>query len=254
MRCRDSSVAGVVSPAGFRWRRRASSARLLRKSLRVTAILATAVSLCHLVRQLVAGTSTFVVPQSHPSSTRLARSEVFFRPTTWQHHWQVARHAQSYSGDEFQAARDRIRRIQLGLGPNDPLPPEDGGEEPYMQNVTEEEVTKSNTTETGVLDAVDAYAGTEKDMLELADVEGTPKGAQESGPFKDLGKLPGQLLEDLRIVTTPSMGELAQTFGIVVALVAVYTGFIAVVDLVSQLAFSQVFQEWYVAARPDDSM
>mmetsp|Transcript_19371 Transcript_19371/g.45038 ORF Transcript_19371/g.45038 Transcript_19371/m.45038 type:complete len:251 (+) Transcript_19371:68-820(+) len=250
MRCRERFATS--SPAAFRWRRRAWSAR---KAMHVTAILATAVSLLHVLRQMAEGASTFVAP-SRPSRSSAplvpAIEEVVNHP--WQRYRKVARRAQSYSGDEFQAARDRIRRIQLGLGPNDPLPPEDSGEEPYMQNVTEEEVSKSNTTATGVQDAVDAYAGTEKDMLEMADVEGSTKGPQESGPFKDLAKLPGLLIEDLRIVTTPSLGELAQTFGIVVALVFVYTGFIAVVDAVSQLAFSQVFQEWYVAARPDDSM
>eukprot|EP00435_Cladocopium_sp_Y103_P000713 s158_g1.t1 len=37
----------------------------------------------------------------------------------------VRRTASTIEGDEFKAARDRIRRIQLGLGPNDPLPEED---------------------------------------------------------------------------------------------------------------------------------
>jgi len=190
----------------------------------------------------------FVAPSrcSHPAAPQLRAQQ-----------WRVVRSAQSYSGDEFQAARDRIRRIQLGLGPNDPLPPEEDMEAPPV--ATEEAAEGKNTTEdavngTGFVEAVDAYAGTEKEMMEVADMEGLKKGAQESNLFSDLAKLPGQLIEDLRIVTTPSLGELAQTFGIVVALVIIYTGFIAVVDALSQTAFSQVFEEWYKAARPDDSM
>eukprot|EP00913_Durusdinium_trenchii_P011841 g11123.t1 len=40
----------------------------------------------------------------------------------------MIRYASTIEGDEFKAARDRIRRIQLGLGPNDPLPEEDDDE------------------------------------------------------------------------------------------------------------------------------
>eukprot|EP00434_Breviolum_minutum_P033658 symbB.v1.2.029783.t1/scaffold3297.1/size59542/2 len=37
----------------------------------------------------------------------------------------MIRHASTIEGNEFKAARDRIRRIQLGLSPDDPLPEED---------------------------------------------------------------------------------------------------------------------------------
>ncbi|CAJ1438954.1 unnamed protein product, partial [Effrenium voratum] len=53
------------------------------------------------------------------------------------------------------------------------------------------------------------------------------------------------LFQDLQVVTLPTTGEVAQTFGIVLLLVGAYTGFIAIVDYASQQALGQVFADFY---------
>eukprot|EP00418_Pyrodinium_bahamense_P082855 CAMPEP_0179071022 /NCGR_PEP_ID=MMETSP0796-20121207/31319_1 /TAXON_ID=73915 /ORGANISM="Pyrodinium bahamense, Strain pbaha01" /LENGTH=257 /DNA_ID=CAMNT_0020768127 /DNA_START=41 /DNA_END=814 /DNA_ORIENTATION=- len=176
----------------------------------------------------------------------------------------------SVEGDEFKAARDRIRRIQLGLGPDDPLP--EDGEEPEAKEesvvptakgeldlaesgVVAEQVVANVTSDMSTTDATDA----EKDAESLEPVAdayaGTMKDVEELKPEIDSKKdgpnfIQG-LITDIGLVTLPSPGEVAQTFGIVLALVAAYTSFIAVVDYGSQLALGQVFEEFYKAARPE---
>ncbi|CAE7581282.1 unnamed protein product [Symbiodinium pilosum] len=98
--------------------------------------------------------------------------------------------ATTIEGDEFKAARERIRRIQLGLGPNDPLPEED--EEPAeadpnvvpgpatgtldLAEATDGEaveakvsgdVAVTNATDEEDVKVQDAFAGSEKDVPEL---------------------------------------------------------------------------------------
>mmetsp|Transcript_1272 Transcript_1272/g.1730 ORF Transcript_1272/g.1730 Transcript_1272/m.1730 type:complete len:233 (-) Transcript_1272:58-756(-) len=181
----------------------------------------------------------------------------------------VIRHASTIEGDEFKAARDRIRRIQLGLGPNDPLPEEDDEiveAEPEVvpgpatgkldlaeaeQPATPAKVDISgNVTTTDAKEASedvvvqDAFAGTEKDVPEL----------QPEVSDKEKKKGPNifvALFQDLQVVTLPTPTEVAQTFGIVLLLVGGYTGFIAVVDFTSQQALGQVFADFYKAARPE---
>mmetsp|Transcript_76680 Transcript_76680/g.242451 ORF Transcript_76680/g.242451 Transcript_76680/m.242451 type:complete len:257 (+) Transcript_76680:48-818(+) len=176
----------------------------------------------------------------------------------------------SIEGDEFKAARDRIRRIQLGLGPNDPLPEEEAEEEEAVvpgeakprgeldlaeAGVPKEPVVAKVTDDTGVTDAspakvedkpppvADAYAGSMKDVEELKPEE--PASKNEGPNFVE-----GLLLE-AGLVTLPSPGEVFQTFGTVLLLVALYTGFVAVVDLGSQTALGRVFEDFYKAARPE---
>lgn len=179
----------------------------------------------------------------------------------------VRRTASTIEGDEFKAARDRIRRIQLGLGPNDPLPEEDDdapeAAEPDVvpgpatgkldlaeaeQPVTAAKADVSGnvtTTDAKEDDApLDAFAGTEKDVPELQPEEADKE--KKKGPNIFVA-----LFQDLQVVTLPTPGEVAQTFGIVLLLVGGYTGFIAVVDFTSQQALGQVFADFYKAARPE---
>ena len=184
----------------------------------------------------------------------------------------MIRHASTIEGNEFKAARDRIRRIQLGLSPDDPLPEEDdesveAGEPEVVPgpatgklDLAEAEkgaapakaTISGNVTTTDAKEAADdedivvqdAFAGTEKDVPEL----------QPEEADKDKKKGPNifvALFEDLKVVTLPTPGEVAQTFGIVLLLVGGYTGFIAVVDFASQQALGQVFADFYKAARPE---
>lgn len=193
----------------------------------------------------------------------------------------VARRAGTLEGDEFKAARERIRRIQLGLGPNDPLPPEDGGEEeaqpdavpsapegkgeldlaegkapaePVVAAVTGDVKTEdaaetaaaSDTEGEEEFEAVaDAYAGTLKDVAELQPEVPETEDKKQGGNFFQA------LATDIGLVTLPGPVEVAQTFGTVLLLVALYTGFVAVVDYGSQLALGQLFSEFYQAARPE---
>ncbi|CAE7555279.1 unnamed protein product [Symbiodinium sp. CCMP2592] len=176
--------------------------------------------------------------------------------------------ATTIEGDEFKAARERIRRIQLGLGPNDPLPEEDEEDaeaEPEVvpgpatgtldlaeagaaKEAVEAKVS-GNVTVTDVADeeevkVQDAFAGSEKDVPELQPE--TPDKPKKEGKF-----ILFQLAEDLQVVTLPTPGEVAQTFGIVLLLVAAYTGFVAVVDFSAQEVLGQVFADFYKAARPE---
>lgn len=178
--------------------------------------------------------------------------------------------------DEFKAARERIRRIQLGLRPDEPLPKEDGDEgeqepsvlpqaapeaaatldlveagageaAPVAANVTGE-VNVTDASVPGAEEAeqmeavVDAYAGKAEDVEEL---KAEPK-EKKSGP--NIFQL---LYSDLTLVTLPSVSEVAQTFGIVIGLCVLYTGFVALVDFGSQTVLGQVFEEFYKAARPE---
>lgn len=179
----------------------------------------------------------------------------------------LRRTASTIEGDEFKAARDRIRRIQLGLGPSDPLPEEDDdtpeAAEPDVvpgpatgkldlaeaeQPVTAAKADVSgNVTTTDAKEdeaPLDAFAGTEKDVPELQPEEADKE--KKKGPNIFVA-----LFQDLQVVTLPTPGEVAQTFGIVLLLVGGYTGFIAVVDFTSQQALGQVFADFYKAARPE---
>eukprot|EP00435_Cladocopium_sp_Y103_P070003 s468_g34.t1 len=91
---------------------------------------------------------------------------------------------------------------------------------------------------------LDAFAGTEKDVPELQPEEADKE--KKKGPNIFVA-----LFQDLQVVTLPTPGEVAQTFGIVLLLVGGYTGFIAVVDFTSQQALGQVFADFYKAARPE---
>eukprot|EP00913_Durusdinium_trenchii_P011840 g11122.t1 len=110
------------------------------------------------------------------------------------------------------------------------------------------EVTTTDAKEAADEDApvADAFAGTEKDVPELQIEESDKEKEKKTGP-----NLFQALFQDLQVVTLPSPGEVAQTFGIVLLLVAGYTGFIAVVDFTSQQALGQVFADFYKAARPE---
>jgi len=90
----------------------------------------------------------------------------------------------------------------------------------------------------------DAFAGSEKDVPEL-------QPEQPSTPKKKGPNIFVALYQDLQVITLPSPGEVAQTFAIVILLVAAYTGFVAVVDYGSQQVLGQVFSEFYQAARPE---
>lgn len=191
----------------------------------------------------------------------------------------VARRAAGAEGDEFKAARDRIRRIQLGLGPDEPLPEEEGDEEEKEEAVVPGEAKKKSgeldlaeagtpaepvvatiTDETGTTDAAskeeaseaseasppqvsDPYAGSMKDIEELQ--IGSPE-KKKGGPNFFEG-----LLIEAGLVTLPTPGEVGQTFGTVLLLVALYTGFVAVVDFGAQKGLGQVFEDFYKAARPE---
>lgn len=179
-------------------------------------------------------------------------------------------------GDEFKAARDRIRRIQLGLGPNDPLPEEAPLSEPEDAPTLPQAAT--NTKKLGALDLAapaasdaaldevpeatkassettpkekeleeeeptDAFAGKEKDVPELKPLPSTRK--------KKDTNIAQDLWTDLTLVTLPKPLEVAQTFGIVLLLVGAYTGFVAIVDYGAQQVLGQVFSEFYQAARPE---
>lgn len=182
-------------------------------------------------------------------------------------------------GDEFKAARDRIRRIQLGLGPNDPLPeeaplsePEDAPTLPQSAENTKKlgaldlaapaasdaaldevpEATKATgTSQTAPKakevedeeEAADAFAGKAKDVPELKPLPSTRK--------KKDTNIAQDLWTDLTLVTLPKPLEVAQTFGIVLLLVGAYTGFVAIVDYGAQQVLGQVFSEFYQAARPE---
>ncbi|CAK0823895.1 unnamed protein product [Prorocentrum cordatum] len=168
-------------------------------------------------------------------------------------------------GDEFQAARDRIRRIQLGLGPDDPLPPED---EPLAPAEPEDDLSVQkgdlSLAPTGDDDGapaaasmsgggskdepvIDAFAGEAKDVPELQ-----PEKKDE--PVNPNSKNFFQLLAvDVQKITVPEIGEVATTFGIVIGISVAYTIFVAVVDYGSQQALGTFFKEFYDASRPDES-
>eukprot|EP00440_Ansanella_granifera_P071921 gb/GFBE01078049.1/.p1 GENE.gb/GFBE01078049.1/~~gb/GFBE01078049.1/.p1 ORF type:complete len:251 (+),score=72.26 gb/GFBE01078049.1/:1-753(+) len=236
--------------------------------------------------------------RSRQGSTLVAASAVLLalvlsalRPQAFAAHGFVGCHAAAASGrssrsrrqavsnesDEFKAARERIRRIQLGLGPNDPLP-EDGeapepsapasaegdvaaaasldlaeaGQpvEPVQAKVTDEVSTSDakaeDKDEEDEAPVQDAFAGTAKDNPEFqASKPYMPKAKKESP------NIFVALYQDLQVVTLPTVEQVAQTFGIVVLLVAAYTAFVAIVDYGSQQVLGQVFSEFYQAARPE---
>jgi len=199
------------------------------------------------------------------TATQVRRTSSLLHGSRW-----TARAAAGTEGDEFKAARDRIRRIQLGLGPNEPLPedeaeaaeeeavvPQEGKKkgdlnlaeagapaEPVVAPVTGDTETKdeANAEEQPLPAVADAYAGSLKDVKELKPESTKPKG----GPNFVEG-----LLVEAGLVTLPTPGEVFQTFGTVLLLVALYTGFVAVVDLSAQKTLGQVFEDFYKAARPE---
>lgn len=174
----------------------------------------------------------------------------------------------SAQGDEFKAARDRIRRIQLGLAPDAPLPeeettpaakevmavPQAAGEKKVELDLVEAGVPGTlvdvkvtgdvKTTDAAADEKVDAYSGTAKEVEELQPM------TQEKDKKKEGNFLQG-LITDFRLVSLPSPGDVLQTFGIVLLLVALYTAFVAIVDYSSQQVLGQVFQDFYKAARPE---
>eukprot|EP00930_Biecheleria_cincta_P102003 TRINITY_DN93666_c0_g1_i1.p1 TRINITY_DN93666_c0_g1~~TRINITY_DN93666_c0_g1_i1.p1 ORF type:complete len:250 (+),score=55.83 TRINITY_DN93666_c0_g1_i1:23-751(+) len=162
--------------------------------------------------------------------------------------------------DEFRAARDKIRRIQLGLGPNDPLP-EEGAE--VAEAAPEEASTGDKPTDLDLApEAKASKKGDEDDEDELPVVkdafDGEEKDVPELKPSKPYqpkqvggSNFAAALLADFQLITVPSFGEVAQTFGVVLLLVGLYTGFVALVDFGSQQALGSVFAEFYKAARPE---
>mmetsp|Transcript_91304 Transcript_91304/g.164868 ORF Transcript_91304/g.164868 Transcript_91304/m.164868 type:complete len:281 (+) Transcript_91304:60-902(+) len=188
----------------------------------------------------------------------------------------------SVEGEEFVKARDRIRRIQLGLGKDDPLPeegslpvtesdvftdapvvpleglpkpeleegiaskPEAVASEPNWVDGVDLNAKKSSEDldEDDLPPVADAFAGKDEDVPELKPLESTK-------PKKDSPNIFQLLVTDLGLITLPSTGQVAITFGIVILLVAGYTGFIAVVDYSAQQALGTVFSEFYKAARPE---
>jgi len=174
----------------------------------------------------------------------------------------------SAQADEFKAARDRIRRIQLGLAPDAPLPeeetapaakevmavPQAAGERKGELDLAEARVPATpidvkvtrdvKTTDAADDEKVDAYSGTAKEVEELQPI------TQEKDKKKEWNFLQG-LISDFRLVSLPSPGDVLQTFGIVLLLVALYTAFVAIVDYSSQQVLGQVFQDFYKAARPE---
>merc|ERR1712079_653521 len=68
---------------------------------------------------------------------------------------------------------------------------------------------------------------------------------------KEEGNFFQALVTDFGLVTLPTPGAVLQTFGIVLGLVGLYTGFVAVVDYGSQQVLGQVFSEFYKAAKPE---
>ncbi|CAE7244372.1 unnamed protein product [Symbiodinium natans] len=105
-------------------------------------------------------------------------------------------------------------------------------------------VTVTDASDEEDVKVQDAFAGSEKDVPELQPE--TPEKPKKEDKFILL-----QLAEDLQVVTLPTPGEVAQTFGIVLLLVAAYTGFVAVVDFSAQEVLGQVFSDFYKAARPE---
>jgi len=184
----------------------------------------------------------------------------------------ISRKAGSAEGEEFRAARERIRRIQLGLGPNDPLPEDDQELDATPEKpATPQEVGEKKST----LDLAEAGADAAPVEVKLGKDSGSTEPAEEEkepetlDPFsvesaKDVPELQPEvsqkrdgpnffqaLATDAGLVTLPTPGEVLQTFAIVLGLVALYTGFVAVVDFGSQKVLGQVFEEFYQAAKPE---
>jgi len=187
--------------------------------------------------------------------------------------------ASTIQGDEFKAARDKIRRIQLGLGPNDPLPSDgDEDEEEVEEPVVVPEgkakgdlsladadadaapVKAAITGDVAVTDAkakktvddedyvqIDPFALKAEDIEELQP-EKTEKKEDEGKPnfFQ-------ALVSDFAIINWPSNNEVVATFGVVILLVVLYTGFVALVDFGSQVALSSVFEDFYQAMKGTDA-
>jgi len=165
-------------------------------------------------------------------------------------------------GDEFRAAKERIRRIQLGLSDDEPLPEEeefpgrqdDGldlaeaaqtGTAPVDVNVTGSTNVTDPTAETNVTAPQDAFSGTIEGGG-VPELEENPEMKKKDGP-----NILVALTDDLTRVTLPTTTEVIQTFGIVLLLVGLYTGFVAVVDYGAQQVLGQIFADFYKAARPE---
>eukprot|EP00929_Paragymnodinium_shiwhaense_P021100 TRINITY_DN13851_c0_g1_i1.p1 TRINITY_DN13851_c0_g1~~TRINITY_DN13851_c0_g1_i1.p1 ORF type:complete len:332 (+),score=59.45 TRINITY_DN13851_c0_g1_i1:132-998(+) len=191
--------------------------------------------------------------------------------------------------DDFDKARERIRRIQLGLGPNDPLPPEGSmpsaalnlAEAQKVQpvNVNLTEAMPGNESEIAAQAAaqliekigMDALPGAPKPKRLAEDGLNVITEVNESEPIDafagyadDVDELKPEddprkkgpnifqaLLEDLQVIRFPGLGEVGRQFGIVILMVSIYTGFIALVDFTSQQALGQVFLDFYKAARQE---
>jgi len=176
--------------------------------------------------------------------------------------------AAGVTNDDFVAARDRIRRIQLGLGPNDPMPAEGmeapepvlapqaavkGDLELASTDIDEEAMRKVKVTgEMGTTDATEAASESDEPKDAFAgkadDVEEIKIAKQKEGKNIFVA-----LKDDLGLVSWPTLPEVASTFGIVIGLVILYTGFVAVVDFGAQLTLGQVFEDFYKAAKPTDA-
>merc|ERR1712032_998017 len=185
----------------------------------------------------------------------------------------------SVEGEEFKQARERIRRIQLGLGPDDPLPEDEqeSSEEVPEKPATPQEVGEAKTR----LDLADAGSADAPVEVKLGQDSGSANTAEDKEVDKEPDKVPEiadpfsieakdnpelqpeevqkrdgpnffqALVTDVGLVTLPTPGEVFQTFSIVLGLVAIYTGFVALVDYGSQQALGQVFSEFYTAAKPE---
>jgi len=190
----------------------------------------------------------------------------------------ITRKASATEGEEFRKARERIRRIQLGLGPDEPLPeddadiPEEAPEKPATPQEVAEAKSRLDLAEAGPADApVEVKLGEGSESADTA-VEKAPeedKAPVFVDPFsvesaKDVPELQPEvqqkkdgpnffqaLVTDFGLVTLPTPSEVLQTFGIVLGLVALYTGFVAVVDYGSQKVLGQVFEDFYTAAKPE---
>jgi len=80
----------------------------------------------------------------------------------------------------------------------------------------------------------------------VPELEENPEMKKKDGP-----NILVALTDDLTRVTLPTTTEVIQTFGIVLLLVGLYTGFVAVVDYGAQQVLGQIFADFYKAARPE---
>merc|ERR1712241_796088 len=128
-------------------------------------------------------------------------------------------------------------RIQLGLGPNDPLPEDDAEVSEAADDAAPVEVKLGQ--DSGSADSAEDKEPEPKDLVTLdpfavESAKDVPELQKEESARdvrqKDGGNFFQALVTDFGLVTLPTPGAVLQTFGIVLGLVGLYTGFVAVVD------------------------